>query len=143
MPTVQTIYLGELRTEATHVQSGTQILTDAPTDNHGRGEAFSPTDLVAAALGSCMMTIMGIVARRDGINLEGSQMSITKGMSAEPPRRIARVEVKLTMLTETELSDADRAKLERAAHTCPVALSLHPEIEQAISFEWLVGSPTT
>ncbi|MCU0340361.1 MAG: OsmC family protein [Spirosomaceae bacterium] len=140
MPTAQTVYLGDLRTQATHLQSGTQILTDAPTDNHGRGEAFSPTDLVATALGSCMMTIMGIVARRDGIDLRGSSMDITKVMSAEAPRRIAKVEVKLNMLTDTELSDADRAKLERAAHTCPVALSLHPDIEQVITFEWLVGA---
>ncbi|AEI50401.1 OsmC family protein [Runella slithyformis] len=139
MPTVQTTYLGDLRTQATHLQSGTTIITDAPTDNNGRGEAFSPTDLVAAALGSCMMTIMGIVARRDGIDLKGSQMEIIKGMSAEPPRRIAKVEVKLSMLTETELSDAEKAKLERAAYTCPVALSLHPDIEQAITFEWNVG----
>lgn len=139
MPTVQTTYLGDLRTQATHLQSGTTIITDAPTDNNGRGEAFSPTDLVAAALGSCMMTIMGIVANRDGIDLKGSQMEITKGMSAEPPRKIAKVEVKLSMLTETELSDAQKAKLERAAYTCPVALSLHPDIEQAITFEWNVG----
>lgn len=139
MPTVQTTYLGELRTEAVHLQSGTTIITDAPTDNNGKGEAFSPTDLVAAALGSCMMTIMGIVARRDEIDLKGSQMEITKGMSAEPPRKIAKVEVKLSMLTGTELNDAEKAKLERAAHTCPVALSLHPDIEQAITFEWKVG----
>lgn len=139
MPTVQTTYLGELRTEAVHLQSGTTIITDAPTDNNGKGEAFSPTDLVAAALGSCMMTIMGIVARRDEIDLKGSQMEITKGMSAEPPRKIAKVEVKLSMLTGTELNDAEKAKLERAAHTCPVALSLHPDVEQAITFEWKVG----
>lgn len=139
MPTVQTTYLGELRTEAVHLQSGTTIITDAPIDNNGKGEAFSPTDLVAAALGSCMMTIMGIVARRDEIDLKGSQMEITKGMSAEPPRKIAKVEVKLTMLTGTELSEAEKAKLERAAYTCPVALSLHPDIEQAITFEWKVG----
>lgn len=139
MPTVQTTYLGELRTEAVHLQSGTTIITDAPTDNNGKGEAFSPTDLVAAALGSCMMTIMGIVARRDEIDLKGSQMEITKGMSAEPPRKIAKVEVKLSMLTGTELSEAEKAKLERAAHTCPVALSLHPDVEQAITFEWKVG----
>lgn len=139
MPTVQTTYLGELRTEAVHLQSGTTIITDAPTDNNGKGEAFSPTDLVAAALGSCMMTIMGIVARRDEIDLKGSQMEITKGMSAEPPRKIAKVEVKLSMLTGKELSEAEKAKLERAAYTCPVALSLHPDIEQVIAFEWKVG----
>lgn len=139
MPTVQTTYLGELRTEATHLQSGTIIITDAPTDNNGKGEAFSPTDLVAAALGSCMMTIMGIVARRDGIDLKGSQMEITKVMSAEPPRKIAKVVVKLSMLTDTELNEVNKAKLERAAYTCPVALSLHPDIEQAITFEWNVA----
>ncbi len=139
MPTVQTTYLGELRTEAVHLQSGTTIITDARTDNNGKGEAFSPTDLVAAALGSCMMTIMGIVARRDEIDLKGSQMEITKGMSAEPPRKIAKVEVKLSMLTGKELSEAEKAKLERAAYTCPVALSLHPDIEQAITFDWKVG----
>jgi len=136
MPTIQTTYLGDLRTEATHLQSGTQILTDAPTDNQGRGEAFSPTDLVAGALGSCMMTIMGIVARRDGIELTGSGMAITKVMSAEPPRRIARLEITLSMKTPDPLPEEARTKLERAAHTCPVALSLHPEIEQAIHFRW-------
>jgi putative redox protein len=139
MPTAQTTYLGDLRTEAIHLQSGTTIITDAPTDNNGKGEAFSPTDLVATALGSCMMTIMGIVARRDEIDLKGSQMEITKGMSAEPPRKIAKVEVKLSMLTGTELSEVEKAKLERAAYTCPVALSLHPDIEQSITFEWKVA----
>jgi len=136
MATIHTIYQGDLRTEATHLQSGTTLVTDAPTDNNGRGEAFSPTDLVAASLGSCMMTIMGIVARRDGIELTGSEMAITKVMTAEGPRRIARIEVALTMLTPDELPEASRTKLERAAHTCPVALSLHPDIEQVIHFEW-------
>jgi putative redox protein len=140
MPTVKTTYLGDLRTEATHLQSGTTILTDAPTDNNGKGEAFSPTDLVAAALGSCMMTIMGIVARRDEIDLKGSQMEITKAMSAEPPRKIAKIEVKLSMLTGSDISETDKAKLIRAAYTCPVALSLHPDIEQAITFEWNVAT---
>ncbi len=139
MPTVQTVYLGDLRTQATHLQSGTTIITDAPTDNNGKGEAFSPTDLVAGALGSCMMTIMGIVARRDEIDLRGSQMEITKIMSAEPPRKIAKIAVKLSMVTATEISDTDKAKLERAAYTCPVALSLHPDIEQAVTFEWNVA----
>jgi len=138
MPTIQTTYLGDLRTQATHLQSGTKIITDAPTDNNGKGEAFSPTDLVAAALGSCMMTIMGIVANRDAIDLKGSQMEITKVMSAELPRKIAKVEVKLRMLTDRELSEAEQNKLIRAAHTCPVALSLRADIEQIISFEWVV-----
>lgn len=139
MPTIKTAYLGELRTQATHLQSGTQILTDAPTDNQGKGEAFSPTDLVAVALGSCMMTIMGIAARRDGLELQGSEMKITKVMSADAPRRIARVELEMKMLTDRELSDADRAKLIRAAHTCPVALSLHPDVVQDVTFSWSVG----
>lgn len=139
MPTIKTGYLGDLRTQATHLQSATQILTDAPTDNQGKGEAFSPTDLVAGALGSCMMTIMGIVARRDEIDLRGSEMEITKIMSAEAPRRIARIELTMQMITDRLLTEAERAKLERAAYTCPVALSLHPEIEQAVEFSWNVA----
>ncbi|MEZ4902176.1 MAG: OsmC family protein [Spirosomataceae bacterium] len=138
MPTIQTTYLGDLRTQATHLQSGTKIITDAPTDNNGKGEAFSPTDLVAAALGSCMMTIMGIVANRDAIDLKGSQMEITKVMSAEPPRKIAKIEIKLKMLTDRELKEVEQNKLIKAAYTCPVALSLHADIEQLISFEWVV-----
>lgn len=138
MPTIKTDYLGELRTQATHLQSNTQILTDAPTDNQGKGEAFSPTDLVATALGSCMMTIMGIAARRDAVDLQGSEMEITKVMSVDAPRRIARVELAMKMLTDRELSDAECAKLERAAHTCPVALSLHPDLVQAVTFSWNV-----
>ena len=90
MATVETIYMGGLRTEATHVQSGTKIVTDAPTDNHGKGESFSPTDLVSAALGSCMMTLMGIAADTHGINVDGTRLSITKVMAADP-RRIGEI----------------------------------------------------
>jgi putative redox protein len=139
MPTIKTDYLGELRTQATHLQSSTQILTDAPTDNQGRGEAFSPTDLVAAALGSCMITIMGIVARRENIDLKGSEMEITKVMAAEGPRRIARIEIQMNMLSTRQLSEIEQTKLERAAYTCPVAMSLHPDIEQAVEFTWNVA----
>lgn len=139
MPTINTEYLGDLRTQATHLQSSTQILTDAPTDNQGRGEAFSPTDLVAGALGSCMMTIMGIVASREDIDIKGSEMEITKIMSTDAPRRIARIEIKMKMLSATELTDKDRTILERAAYTCPVALSLHPDIEQVVEFSWDVA----
>jgi putative redox protein len=138
MPTIKTEYLGDLRTEATHLQSGTQLLTDAPTDNQGKGEAFSPTDLVAGALGSCMMTIMGIVARREAIDLKGSDMEITKVMSAAAPRRIARIEIRMNMLSDRPLTEDEQARLENAAHTCPVALSLHPNIEQAVEFSWQV-----
>lgn len=139
MATIHTVYQGELRTEATHLQSGTIINTDAPTDNNGRGEAFSPTDLVAGALGSCMMTIMGIRARREGVDLTGSEMDITKVMTTEGPRKIARIEINLTMLTTEELSAEQKAAFEHAAHTCPVALTLHPDVQQVLRFEWKVA----
>ncbi len=138
MPTSKIVYLGDLRTEATHLQSGEKIITDAPTDNNGRGEAFSPTDLAATSLGSCAMTIMGIVARRDDIDIKGSEVSITKVMSTDTPRRIVRVEVGFTIKTPKLLSEEDKVKLIRAAHTCPVAHSLHPDIEQVMNFEWVL-----
>jgi putative redox protein len=137
MPTSKIVYLGDLRTEATHLQSGEKIITDAPTDNNGRGEAFSPTDLAATSLGSCAMTIMGIVARRDSIDIKGSEVSITKVMATDTPRRIVKIEVGFTMKTPESLSEEDKAKLIRAAHTCPVAHSLHPDIEQVMTFEWI------
>ena len=139
MPTSKITYLGELRTQATHLQSGTEIITDAPTDNNGKGEAFSPTDLTATSLGSCAMTIMGITARRDEIDFAGSEIEVTKVMSAELPRRIAKVEVNFLMQTPEELSEEMKAKYIRIAHTCPVALSLHPDIEQVFNFKWLVA----
>ena len=130
MATVETIYLGELRTEATHVQSGSKILTDAPTDNHGKGEAFSPTDLVAAALGSCMMTLMGIAARTQGV---GTRLSITKVMSADP-RRIGEIIIDIRF--PGEMAPKARTVLERAAATCPVARSLHPDCKQTVRFHY-------
>jgi len=135
MPTISTKYQGELRTQATHVASGNTILTDAPVDNHGKGEAFSPTDLTSASLGSCMMTIMGIVAQRDGIDLTGTTFDITKIMAANP-RRIARIEVNFTVKSNVDLSEEQQQKLKNAAHTCPVALSLHPDIEQVVTFQF-------
>ena len=138
MPTSKIVYLGELRTQATHLASAESIITDAPLDNNGKGEAFSPTDLAATSLGSCAMTIMGIVARRDEIDFTGSTIEVTKIMSAELPRRIARVEVNFNMKTPKPLSDEIKAKYVRTAHTCPVALSLHPDIEQVFNFEWVV-----
>ncbi|WP_041257678.1 OsmC family protein [Fibrella aestuarina] len=141
MPTIQISYLGDLRTQDTHLQSGTQIYTDAPTDNQGRGEAFSPTDLVANALGTCILTTMAIFARRDGIELLNSDASVTKIMSTEPPRRIARIEIAMTLRATTAegtpLTDAQKAKLEKVAHTCPVAISLHPDLEQAVTITWV------
>lgn len=133
-PTATARYEGQLRTEATHMASGTSIQTDAPVDNHGRGEAFSPTDLVGTALGTCILTTMAIVAERHQVNLIGSTVSVKKTMSQEPPRRISQLDVELTL--PATLSEADRALMERVAHTCPVALSLNPEIRQEVRFNY-------
>ncbi len=132
MTTISSRYAGNLRTEATHLASGNTIITDAPVDNNGRGEAFSPTDLVGAALGSCMMTIMGIVAERNQIDLEGMNLQITKIMAAQP-RRIAEIILTFTMPSKP-YSEKERALLENAARTCPVALSLHPDVVQTVEF---------
>lgn len=135
MATITSTYKGELRTSAQHLASGNTIITDAPLDNNGKGEAFSPTDLVSAALGSCMMTIMGIVANRSGIDIDGMYIEITKVMAAEP-RRIAEVVLNFTMPAGKTYSDKEKAMLENAARTCPVALSLHPDVKQTISFQY-------
>ena len=126
-------YLGDLRTTSTHVQSGTTILSDAPTDNHGKGEAFSPTDLVANALGSCIISIMAIKSRDLNLDLLDSTVSVTKIMQAEP-RKIAKIIIVLDMSIST--SEKNKIILERAAMTCPVFLSLNPDIEKEISFNW-------
>ena len=126
-------YLGDLRTTSTHVQSGTTILSDAPTDNHGKGEAFSPTDLVANALGSCMVSIMAIKSRDLNLDLLDSTVSVTKIMQAEP-RKIAKIIIVLDMSIST--SEKNKIILERAAITCPVFLSLNSDIEKEISFNW-------
>lgn len=133
MATIETVYLGELRTEATHTQSGSRIITDAPTDNNGRGEAFSPTDMVAAALGSCMLTIMDLSARRMGIDLNGTRVSITKTMASDP-RRIEAISADFYIPAEPD--DKQRVILERSADTCPVAKSLHPELRQVMNFHY-------
>jgi putative redox protein len=125
-------YEGHLRTEATHTASGTVIQTDAPVDNHGRGEAFSPTDLVGTALGTCILTTMAIVAERHQVDLIGASFKMEKIMSQEPPRRIAQLNVELHL--PASLNERDRALMERTAHTCPVALSLNPEIKQEVRF---------
>ncbi len=133
--TSEIIYKGNLRCEAIHLQSGNVIETDAPTDNQGKGERFSPTDLVATALGNCMMTIMGIKARDLNLNLEGTKISITKVMAAEP-RRISEIKGVVTFPAELMTDEKQRTILEKAALTCPVFHSLHPDIKQDISFEW-------
>ena len=137
MPTVKITYLGDLRTTSTHLQSGNQLITDAPTDNMGKGEAFSPTDLLATATGTCMLTTMAIVAQRDGIELTGSEVEVTKIMSQTPPRKVARLEINLKLKSNIVLTNEQIKKLENTAHKCPVSLSLHPEVEQVISFEWI------
>ena len=131
MATIHTKYLGELRTEAIHLKSAQRIITDAPVDNQGKGQAFSPSDLLCASLGSCMLTIMGIAARTHRINMDGTELSITKVM-AENPRRVA--EIVLDFELPDELDEKQKAILEHAAHTCPVALSLHPDIKQKTAF---------
>lgn len=131
--TSKVTYLGDLRTSSIHIQSGTEIISDAPLDNNGKGEAFSPTDTVANALGSCMMTIMGIKSREMNIDLNGSTAAVTKIMNAEP-RRIGAIEILFDMNIITD--EKNKTILERAAMTCPVFLSLNPEIEKRISFNW-------
>lgn len=133
--TSKIIYSGNLRTKATHLKSNTVIQTDAPVDNNGKGEMFSPTDLVATALGSCMMTIMGIKARDKGWKLEDTSITIEKIMAAGP-RRISEIKVTLTFPASAPADHAARAILENAARNCPVAKSLHPDIHQNIRFIW-------
>jgi len=133
--TAKIIYNGELRTTATHLQSGTIIETDAPVDNQGKGERFSPTDLVASALGSCMMTIMGIAARTHAINIEGSSCEITKIM-ASSPRRIGEIQATLYMKGQDTYTEKERAILEHAAITCPVFLSLNADLKKTVNFHW-------
>lgn len=133
--TSQIIYKGVLRTTAEHLQSQTIIETDAPTDNQGRGERFSPTDLLATSLGCCMMTIMGIKARDMQIDLENTAIDITKLMKSEP-RRVGGIHVAFHFPQQLNLDDKQRAILENAALTCPVAKSIHPDIELDVKFNW-------
>jgi uncharacterized OsmC-like protein len=132
--TATTEYQGNLRTEAKHALSGNTIITDAPPDNNGKGQAFSPTDLVSAALSSCMMTIMGIVAERENINLKGLKAEVVKVMAANP-RRIAEIQITFSH-PALVATDVQKEKLERAARTCPVALSLSESLKQEIKFMW-------
>jgi putative redox protein len=133
--TSKIIYKGNLRTTATHLQSGTIMETDAPKDNNGEGARFSPSDLTATSLGSCMMTIMGIAARTHSINMEGSECEITKIMVADP-RRIGAIEANLYVKGQAQYSEKERKILEHAALTCPVYFSLHPDIEKRVHFHW-------
>lgn len=134
MATIKTIYLGELRTENEHLQSGNKLITDAPTDNRGRGEFFSPTDLLATALGSCILTIMGIKARDNGIDITGTEVNVTKVMAADP-RRVAEVVMDFHFPKKNYTEDEKRL-VESVAGTSPVPLSLHPDLKQTIRFFW-------
>lgn len=137
MATIQTLYLGDLRTEITHVQSGNKVMTDAPTDNNGKGEYISPTDMVAAALGSCMLTLMALAARRLEIELKGTRVEIQKVMAANP-RRIA--EIKLDFYFPGSYTDRCRRIIEGAGETCPVGKSLHPDVKQTVTYHYAEAS---
>ncbi len=134
MVTIKTKYLGDLRTENTHLQSGSTIITDAPCDNRGKGEAFSPTDLLATALGNCIMTIMGIKAMDNGIDLTGTELDITKIM-ADAPRRVAEVIIAFHF-PKKGYSETEKQLIESVAGTSPVPLSVHPDLKQTIQFNW-------
>ena len=132
--TSKVTYLGDLRTESTHLNSGNSFFTDAPTDNNGKGKAFSPTDTVATGLASCMITVMGIKARDLGVDMTGTTAHVTKIMASNP-RRISKIEVVLDF--PFDANEKTRKILERIATTCPVYYSLHPDIEKDISFNWI------
>lgn len=134
MVSIQLEYEGDLHCKAVHGPSGTVLNTDAPKDNQGRGESFSPTDLVATGLGACILTIMGTMARTLKIDLSGTTATVEKEMTAAPPRMIQRLAVKINV--PGPVSVENREKLERAAHTCPVHRSLHPDVEKPIEFTW-------
>jgi putative redox protein len=135
MATSRVIYLGNLRTKAEHLQSGETILTDAPKDNQGMGEAFSPTDLLATSLASCMLTIMGIAAKARGIDLSETEAEVIKVMTSDP-RRVSEINIRLGIRGGVNLNEKEKEALERAALTCPVWYSLHPDIKKNITWEW-------
>lgn len=134
METSVVYYKGELRTEAEHLKSGKKVITDAPTDNHGKGEAFSPTDLLATSLGNCMITLMGITANQHSFAFEGGSVTITKVMASNP-RRVSEIIAEVHMPKST-FTDQQKRLLEYAARNCPVAKSLHPDIKQTVTFHY-------
>lgn len=133
MSTSKVVYLGNLRTENEHLKSGNKYITDAPVDNHGKGEAFSPTDTVATGLANCMITVMGIKAESMEVDLTGTTAAVTKHMASNP-RRISRIDVALTL--PAGIDSKSQQILENTGRTCPVFQSLHPEIEKNITFDW-------
>jgi len=134
--TAQIVYKGDLRTEMSHIQSGSIVETDAPKDNHGKGERFSPTDLVATALGSCMLSIMGIAARTHEIDIIDTKIDIEKIMIADPLRRIGEIGVVFHMPIGKNYTDKEKIILEKAAMTCPVFLSLADNVQKTIRWNW-------
>ena len=134
MTTLTTEYQGGLRTESVHTRSGNRLITDAPVDNNGKGEAFSPTDLVCTALSTCMLTTMGIWAEREGVNLTGMQTEVIKIMGSNP-RKIAEIQIKLSQ-KNLVATDAQKEKLKDIALNCPVALSLHESVKQSVVFDF-------
>jgi len=131
-------YLGDLRTEAEHVQSKSKLITDAPVDNNGKGEAFSPTDLLATSLATCIITTMGILVRKDNKNIDlvGLHAEVEKIMTSAPPRKVAEVKIAITLPSAAKLSNDDKEFLKKTAHNCPVALSLNPAVKQTVSFNF-------
>ena len=128
-------YKGNLRNEVTHLQSGTTIHTDAPLDNHGKGESFSPTDLFASSLGCCMLTIMGISAQSHGFNIDGTKIETEKIMGTDP-RRIVEIKIDVHFPQGSNFTPQQKRLIEAAAKTCPVANSLHPDLKKTINFNW-------
>jgi putative redox protein len=136
MHTSKITYLGDLRTTAVHLKSGEGFITDAPVDNSGKGQAFSPTDLAATSLGNCAITVVGIAAQKEEVFFDGTEVFITKIMSIDAPRRISEIKVEFLFKTNIALSPEQKSRFERVAKTCPVALSLHPDIHQDLHFNW-------
>jgi putative redox protein len=134
--TIDVEYVGDLHCEAVHGPSGSRLTTDAPVDNGGKGEAFSPTDLAATALGACLVTIMGILARRHGWDLTGTRVRVLKEMTSVPMRRIGALTATISIPAGRVTAPADRVLLERGAETCPVRQSLHPDVKVTMEFEW-------
>ena len=134
MITSEITYLGNLRTQSKHIASSSSILTDAPIDNHGKGEAFSPTDLMSNALGCCMLTIIGIAANTHQFNIDGTRVQVTKIMQSNP-RKVAEIKVSFKF-PANDYSEKQKTIIENAARTCPVALSLHPDLKQTVEFNY-------
>jgi len=134
METIKTIYLGELRTKSIHMQSGCELLTDAPTDNHGKGEAFSPTDLLATSLGCCMLSVIGISAQLHNFNIEGAEVKATKIMTSNP-RKVGEIIIDM-YFPPNNYSEKEKKIIDQAVKTCPVTLSLHPDVKQTITLHY-------